>query len=289
MQTQDANRVPLRQSLADFGAGPSADRDGQARSPSRGATPQSNYHPTGVSGSPTGDAASPVGRMTGRPCLRHGPDGVQIATVCDDFGQTPDRPNFPPPPAGSAGDRPRRFRRRVAALAAPSVRRPCGWSRWARRPSGKRQTSWSTPRTGINHRTPTIGDTGQRHAARMSILQQVRPVLDAPKLDPTAARKLQGWLRRRSAPSRSTEQISSTGPLTTTGTQVAPGASRRAMPDRPAGVVGRWQRHTRRPRCHAAGRNAGTGRSRRRPCWRRAACPVRRSHRTRSGCTSRGE
>jgi hypothetical protein len=40
------------------------------------------------------------------------------------------------------------------------------------------------------HWTPTIGDTGKRHAAGMSFLQQVRPALDAPKLDATVARKL---------------------------------------------------------------------------------------------------
>lgn len=38
--------------------------------------------------------------------------------------------------------------------------------------------------------TPTIGDTGKRHAAGMSFLQQVRPVLDEPKLDLVKAREL---------------------------------------------------------------------------------------------------
>lgn len=38
--------------------------------------------------------------------------------------------------------------------------------------------------------TPSIGDTGKRHAAGMSFLQQVRSVLDAPELDATTAREL---------------------------------------------------------------------------------------------------
>ena len=35
-----------------------------------------------------------------------------------------------------------------------------------------------------------IGDTGKRHAAGTAFLQQVRPVLEVPKLDDAAARNL---------------------------------------------------------------------------------------------------
>ena len=42
----------------------------------------------------------------------------------------------------------------------------------------------------VVHWTPTIGDTGKRHAAGMAFLQQIRPLLDAPKFDAAHARQL---------------------------------------------------------------------------------------------------